>query len=142
MSQEQIDVIQRGSRAFNEADIEGILEVAHPEVELMLIGGFAEVLGESNFSGHAGVRRFCMDWFATFETVRVDQEKFIEAGEKLVSLSRFNATVAGSPAPVELLGATVWGFREGKIVQWDAYYDPREALEAVGLSEQDAHAGS
>jgi ketosteroid isomerase-like protein len=139
MSQEQIDVIQRGSRAFNEADIEGILEVAHPEVELNLIGGFAEVLGESTFSGHAGVRRLCMDWFATFETVRVDQEKFIEAGELLVSLSRYNATVPGSPAPVELFGGTVWGFREGKIVQWDAYYDPREALRAAGLSERDAH---
>jgi ketosteroid isomerase-like protein len=34
----------------------------------------------------------------------------------------------------------VYGFKEGKIVQYDAYYDPREALEAVGLSEQDAHA--
>ena len=33
-------------------------------------------------------------------------------------------------------------FNEGKIVRYDGYYERREALEAVGLSEQDAHADS
>ena len=139
MSQENVEVIQRGRRAFNEGDIEGIVEAAHPEIEIKLIGGFADV-GESSFSGHAGVRRFFTDWFATFETVRLDHEKFIEAGENVVSVSKLKATVAGSPAPVELLFGIVWGFKEGKVVQYDGYYELREALEALGLSEQDAHA--
>ena len=142
MSQENIDVIQRGGRAFNEGDIEAMVELAHPEIEIKVIGGFAGVVGESSFSGHAGLRRYYMDLFATFETIRVDFEKFIEAGEQLVSVSRLKATVVGSPTPVELLGAFVWGFKEGKVVQQDGYYERREALEAVGLSEQDAHAES
>jgi hypothetical protein len=83
-----------------------------------------------------------MDLFATFETVRVDHEKFIEAGEQLVSLSRLKATVAGSPTPVELLSAYVWGFKEGKVFQQHGYYELRDAFEAVGLSEQDAHTDS
>ena len=135
MSQENIDVIQRITRAHNEGDIEGIVEVTHPEFEMKLIGGFADIAGGSSFSGHAGVRRFFTDWFATFETVRLDHEKFIEAGENVVSVSKLKATVAGSPAPVELLFGIVWGFKEGKVVQYDGYYEPREALDAVGLSE-------
>ena len=142
MSQENIDVIQRATRAHNEQDIEGILESVHPEIEITLIGGFADIFEESTFSGHAGVRRYYLDWFATFETVRVDHEKFIEAGEQVLSLSRFRATVAGSPATVEHLAGVVWSFKEGKIVRYDGFYEPREALEALGLSEQDAHAGS
>ena len=142
MSQENIDVIQRITRAHNEGDIEGIVEVTHPEIEMKLIGGFADIVGRSSFSGHAGVRRFFTDWFATFETVRLDHEKFIEAGENVVSVSKLKATVAGSPAPVELLFGIVWGFKEGKVVQYDGYYELREAFEAVGLPEQDAHADS
>ena len=137
MSQENIDVIQRTTRAHNEGDIEGIVEVTHPEIEMKLIGGFADIAGGSSFSGHAGVRRFFTDWFATFETVRLDHEKFIEAGENIVSVSKLKATVAGSPAPVELLFGIVWGFKEGKVVQYDGYYELREAFEAVGLSEQE-----
>ena len=135
MSQENIDVIQRITRAHNEGDIEGIVEVTHPEIEMKLIGGFADIAGGRSFSGHAGVRRFFTDWFATFETVRLDHEKFIEAGENVVSVSKLKATVAGSPVPVELLFGIVWGFKEGKVVQYDGYYEPREALDAVGLSE-------
>ena len=135
MSQENVDLIRRSTRAHNEGDIEGIVEVTHPEFEMKLIGGFADIAGGSSFSGHAGVRRFFTDWFATFETVRLDHEKFIEAGENVVSVSKLKATVAGSPAPVELLFGIVWGFKEGKVVQYDGYYELREALEAAGLSE-------
>src|SRR6185312_10917536 len=100
MSQENIPVLQRAERAFNEGDIEAVVEAAHPEIEIKLIGGFAGIVGGSSFSGHAGVRRFFTDILGTFETVRVDHQKFIEAGEQLVSLSRLKATVAASPAPV------------------------------------------
>ena len=40
---------------------------------------------------------------------------------------------------------TVWylaTLRSGLLVRFDAYLDRKEALEAVGLSEQDAHADS
>jgi ketosteroid isomerase-like protein len=34
----------------------------------------------------------------------------------------------------------VYRFRQGKVVYLRAFRDPEQALEAVGLSEQDAHA--
>jgi ketosteroid isomerase-like protein len=33
-------------------------------------------------------------------------------------------------------------FRDGQVVRSRIYFDPEEALEALGLSEQDAHADS
>jgi ketosteroid isomerase-like protein len=36
----------------------------------------------------------------------------------------------------------VWRFDTGKVTRWEEYLDRAEALEAVGLSEQDAHADS
>jgi hypothetical protein len=38
--------------------------------------------------------------------------------------------------------AWVWTFRDDKAVRWVVYEERSEALEAVGLSEQDAHADS
>jgi ketosteroid isomerase-like protein len=36
----------------------------------------------------------------------------------------------------------VWTLRDGKVVEMRMFMDRVEALEAVGLSEQDAHADS
>ncbi len=36
----------------------------------------------------------------------------------------------------------VFGFRNGKVAEWRMFGAEHEALEAVGLSEQDAHADS
>ena len=38
--------------------------------------------------------------------------------------------------------AHVYTFRDGLIVHWKLYMSQSEALEAAGLSEQDAHADS
>jgi hypothetical protein len=43
---------------------------------------------------------------------------------------------------VSILAGTVWTVRDGKIARVTFYVHQSEALEAVGLSEQDAHADS
>jgi ketosteroid isomerase-like protein len=135
MSQENLHVIREASRAFNERDTEGILRWAHPEIEIRIIGGFEDLIGGS-FTGHAGARRYFTDLFATFKTLEVDHQKFIEAGEQVVTITRIKATVEGSATPIELVtSGIVWRFKEGKINEYLAYYDSRQALEAAGLSE-------
>ena len=134
MSQENVELIREVSRAFNERDIEGMLRWVHPEVEIRIIGGFEDLVGGS-FSGHAGARRFFTDWFATFETLEIDHEKFIEAGEQIVTISRLKGTVEGSASPAEVRSGIVWRFKEGKISEYAGFYNVRDALEAVGLSE-------
>jgi ketosteroid isomerase-like protein len=47
-----------------------------------------------------------------------------------------------SGVEAELRYAYLWRFREGKVIYCKGFRDPREALEAVGMSEQDARADS
>ena len=49
---------------------------------------------------------------------------------------------AGSGLELDLSEAQVWELRSGRAVRVDVYGSAAEALEAVGLSEQDAHADS
>jgi ketosteroid isomerase-like protein len=142
MSQENMELVRRLETAHNERDIDGMVAGVHPEMEIELIGGFADVMGQRIFSGREGVRRFFTDWYATFKTVSVRHEKLLEAGDRVLALSTLRATVEGSDVPVELPIGSVYSFRDGKVTRFAAYYERREALEAVGLSEQDAHADS
>jgi ketosteroid isomerase-like protein len=140
--QQKLEVIRRLEAAFNEHDVEGVLAGMHPDIELELIGGFADVMGQDTFSGTDGMRRFLTDWYATFKTMQTEQEKALEVGDEILILSRFRATVEGSEVPVELPIGSIFTFEDEKIIRLAAYYDRNEALAAAGLSDQDAHADS
>ena len=141
MTQEHLETIRRIEAAFNERDVEGVLAGMHPDVELELVGGFADIMGQAIFNGVEGMRRFFTDWYATFKTVYTEEEQALEVGDQVLVLSRFRATVEGSPVPVELPIGSIFSFRGPKISRVAAYYDRNEALEALGLSEE-LHADS
>lgn len=130
-------LIQQAAHAFNDRDVDEVVASMHSDAEVDLIGGFDGVMGQS-FRGEEGVRRFCQEWFSAFKTMTVEVERFVEAGEQILVLTRLNATGTGSDAPVELLGAAVYSFRDGKIAGIDFYYDRDHAVEAAGLSDQPA----
>jgi ketosteroid isomerase-like protein len=130
-------LIRQAARAFDERDVDEVAASMHPEAEVELIGGFGDVMGQ-RFQGEEGVRRFCQEWFSAFKTITVEVERLLDAGEQILALTRLNATGTGSDAPVELLGAAIYGFRDSKIARIDFYYDRDQALEAAGLSDQPA----
>jgi ketosteroid isomerase-like protein len=120
-------------RAFNARDIEGIVALAHPEIVIELFGGFADLMGD-RFEGHDGVRRYYTDWFATFDTMHVELEEAIPAGDRTVGMTKLTATAEGSDLKVEIPGAIVWELKDEKIFRAGFYYDRSEALAAAGLT--------
>ncbi len=69
-------------------------------------------------------------------------DAFHDAGDKVVAIVRQRGKSKAGGLPVEMAFAQVWTMRDGKTSRMEAYANPAEALEAVGLSEQDAHADS
>ena len=69
-------------------------------------------------------------------------ERFIDAGDDHVLVfSREGGRGKGSGAEVQThLTAHLWTLKDGKAVRMHSYWERAEALEAVGLSEQDARA--
>jgi ketosteroid isomerase-like protein len=57
-------------------------------------------------------------------------------------LARHGGVGRGSRARVGAPVGQVLKLRDGKVIEWRAYLDRAAALEAVGLSEQDARADS
>ena len=78
-----------------------------------------------------------------FESYHAHAEDFIDAGEAVVVRIRQGGRGKGSGAEVEMPPYwQVYRLRDGRAVRIEVYSIEAEALEAVGLSEQDARADS
>jgi ketosteroid isomerase-like protein len=78
---------------------------------------------------------------ATFDEFQAIPDQFIEVGsDRVLVLARHGGIGRGSGARVDAPVGHVVTLRNAKVIEWRAYLDRADALEAVGLSEQDAHA--
>jgi ketosteroid isomerase-like protein len=91
------------------------------------------------YAGLEGFRAAWLDWLDPWESYRTDVEDAIDAGDEVLVLVRDYGRRAGMAVEVSLMGASVWTVRDGKIAKAAFYPNRSDALEATGLSEQDAH---
>jgi ketosteroid isomerase-like protein len=135
MSQENVETFKRGSDAANRRDIEALLVEIDPEVEwhpamAALLGGEATV-----YRGHAGVREWLRDQAEAFAESRIDYSEIRDLGERVLAIGRLRARGNESGAEIESPVAWLVEFKKGKVIHVRAYLEPKEALEAAGLSE-------
>ena len=162
MSQENVEVVRRffeagqrsleaywknprsGAAALEAGDMdleqEEVLAFLHPEVEIYtrdiaLQGGPVR--------GHLGWLRMWDDLLAASEDYKITLGELGDLGGSEV-LAAVELAVKWKASGMEQAD-TVWylaTLRSGLLVRFDAYFDRAAALEAAGLSEQDAHADS
>ena len=133
MSQENVEVVRAAIVAFNAHDTERWLSFAHPEMEFVDHGG---AVAEEVASGPEDLRRLAEAWFETFPDFRAATEEFIDAGDRVVCVTHWQGTGAGSGLSYSQHAAEVYTLREGKIVRAElGFADKAEALEAAGLQE-------
>ena len=83
-----------------------------------------------------------MEEFAGYwESIRIEPHEFIEAGD-LVVVPNTGHLRGRDGIEVSVTVAWVWTVRDGAIERMVMYQSRQDALEDLGLSEQDAHADS
>jgi ketosteroid isomerase-like protein len=133
VSRENAEIVRRLFHAGNRRDFAAMLANAADDVEWRLIGGFADLMG-AEFKGHDGVRRFFKDWNEYLPGGQAEIETVLEANDRVVVIVRTVAAGGRSGAPAAMRWGQVYTFRDRQISSIDNYYNPNEALEAVGLS--------
>jgi ketosteroid isomerase-like protein len=142
MSQENVELSGRVTDAFNRHDPEAMVALCDPKCE-WLPAIEAEVAGEPVvYLGHDGLRQYFKDVAESFLEYRFDVSECRDLGTRVLLLGRLSARGRGSGVELASDLAALVEWRDGKCVRVVAYRDHAEALEAVGLSEQDAHADS
>ena len=129
-------LITRMLGAWNEGDVEALLELFDPEVEVR--PALSAFLASMVYRGHEGVRNWYDETNDPWEELQAEPERFIDAGESTVVIIALHARVPGGQVDVGARIAQVVTVRHGKIVRLDGYEEPAKALAALGLTEETA----
>jgi ketosteroid isomerase-like protein len=111
---------------------EELKDVVHPGFENVRPGLLG---GGKTYVGIDGMTDAWLDWLAPWATYRIEIEKALDLGDRVLVLTHGLGRPKGSEHEVKTTAATLWTFREGKIARVENYADRAEALKAVGLEE-------
>ena len=137
MSQENVEIVKQAIAAYNRRDFEAMQALNHPEMQLDWSASRGIEAGV--YRGWEAVARFYRSYFDTFVEINIEPDRFIESSDSVVVPN--HAHVRGRDG-IEAVAqsALVFEIRGGRIAGLCLYQETHEALEALGLSEQDAHA--
>jgi ketosteroid isomerase-like protein len=135
MSEENVEVFKRGLEAYNRRDLDAMLEMVDPEVEFhavlqVALGGEAVV-----YRGYDGAREMVGDLDETLAPLHIEISEIRDLDDVLVATGSLRGHGTESGVDIESPYGLVVEFRNGRAVRIRDYLDPKQALEAVGLSE-------
>ena len=88
------------------------------------------------YHGIEGVRRALRGFLEAWSNYSCDVEETIEAAdERVVVLTHERGRGKTSGVEIDQRGAHIWTFRDGKVVEFRAYWDRNRALELAGLRD-------
>jgi ketosteroid isomerase-like protein len=134
VSQENVETVRRFAERWERSDWEGMAELVDPDVEMHATAGGVE---EGRI--RHGVEAIRGDYEAAEETWdehRVETERVIDAGDRVVLLHREYMRGKSSGMELELEAAVLIDLREGRIVRVQGYMDRAAALDAAGVRDQ------
>ena len=136
MSQENVEIVRASIATYNTDGLEASMSYLHPDVE-WFTNPDAPDMGA--FKGHEGIRKLAAMLEEVLGEVRIQPDRFVEAGEDVVVLGRLFVTGTESGAATESRRAWLYTLRDGKIIRHMTFTNEDDALAAVdGTSEQDA----
>jgi limonene-1,2-epoxide hydrolase len=137
MSQENVELLRSLQDDWNRGDTTVDPERFHPDLEYLP----RRAATEGAYRGLAGLESFIADTLEVFEKFELHFE-FADLGERVLTWGHIHVRARGSGIETDIEVGGVYEFRDGKVVRWEDFGSKDKALEAVGLSEQDAHADS
>ena len=143
MSQENVEIVRAVFAAWNAGDMEALLADVHPE---LVYHPRADEPDPSPHVGRDAFERLVRGFVDSFSEVTLEVLELIDAGDHVIASTVLHVVLHGqgsaSGAGVSDTYVFVYKLRDGLAVEGWEYRTKQEALEAVGLSEQDAYAGS
>jgi ketosteroid isomerase-like protein len=123
--------------AFNRRDLDAAFMIYHPDCESVFPDelrtvGFS-VPGTDNREDRIRVQREGFtDWGGS---LHFEPEELIEAGDRLLTAGRMQATGPGSGAAVDMEWIAVVTMRDGRAIREEIFFDRQRALDAAGAPE-------
>jgi ketosteroid isomerase-like protein len=135
MSQDYVEIVRAMYEAVNRRDWRAVFEHASPKIEWETDPRHPKA---GIYRGRDQFQRFMEDIEDPFERSVIEPERFFARGDQVVAFIKIRRKPAGSSAEVEIRIGELWTFRDGELARGQGFGEREKALEAAGLSEQDA----
>ena len=127
-SNPNVDTIRRSIDAYNEGDLDGLVAMAHPDIEWEVA---PEHPAATTHRGIDAVRGYHEDWRNTLHGLRIDLRSVASSGDSVVTVCGLRGEGAESGADVEVEIALLTTFRDGRAIRVEEFLDPDEAMRAL-----------
>jgi uncharacterized protein len=139
MSQENVEVVRAAYEAWNAGDIETLRELYDPDAVMVRgLEGWPEPF--SPVIGRDAVMRMYQQLRETWDADAMEPISITHGADRVVVRTIWRGAGHGPDLNMEM--TIIFTVRNGRIFLLEQFWDHAEALEAVGLSEQDAPADS
>jgi ketosteroid isomerase-like protein len=122
--------VRRFAETITAGDLEGALEVCHPEIE------FLSVLAVSGrrYHGHQGIRQYFDDIASAWDEWSVQLDEIVPGPDGRVAIvMRMRARGKESGAILSARTDHIWTLKEGKLLRNEPFREPGEALRELGV---------
>ena len=132
MSQQNVELVAAGVRAYNDGDLGGLLATLDPDAELVPVRSLLE---GGSYRGHDAVRRWLAEMGEEWSRFEIHPDAYRDTGDRVLLLAHFHVRGRASGVEVSTPAAWVFDCRDGKITGMHAYSDPDEAQRALESAE-------
>jgi ketosteroid isomerase-like protein len=122
------EVLREAFRRWNQADVDGVLELMAEDVRWYPAGTMPDLQAE--YRGCEGVRRFFAEFMEPWDRIEMDPVEMVPVGDEVVVRTRFNAQ-GREGVRVDIEFGQRYRVREGLLVEFNGYETFDEALEAA-----------
>jgi ketosteroid isomerase-like protein len=138
MSPENVEIVRRSFEACNRRDANAAVANYHPDIEYRFVASLDHDLTQR---GREVVKAAYLGIWADWQETFSDLVQLFDLGDQVL-VEHVDSRVGRDGIRIDDAGGQVWTLENGLVVRIEGFETWSEALEAVGLSEQDAHADS
>jgi ketosteroid isomerase-like protein len=124
------EIAERGYAAWNDDDLDGLLDLCHPEVEYYTSGVFPGL--QSVYHGEDGIRQWWADFHEPWKEIKVIPERISESPEGIAVLIRFEGT-GRQGIEAEMSFINTIEVRDGLAFRFNSQPPTDQALRELGL---------
>ena len=129
MSPENRELVRRIMEAYDR-DPTSVPELLAPDVELV---EWPESPDQRAYRGREGALAAFESWSEAWESVRVEIDQLIEAGDHVLARGRTHGKGKGSSVEVSMNAFNVYTIRDGEVTRIQFFTTEEPALRAAGL---------
>ena len=133
MTEENVEIVCRSIQAYNDRDVEGMLEYFASDV--VVDWSNSRGINAHVFRGHDELRAVVEDFYDAFDVLWIEHERPVEIEEGVVLADNVAHFRGRDGVRVQARSAWLITVQDGKQTSLTLYQTKREALEAAGLRE-------